>query len=192
MTARHALRELENDGMVERRLGSGTFVAPPKIHFNRLQSFSEQMAARGMPASSKILGSQIVQEDIEIAARLGLPPAGRLFRLERIRFGGSEPFAFETTYLSHDQFPDVLRNTRANESLFETLQRDYGLAPAYADEEVDATSAEGRVADYLQVPRGTPVLRIRQLVFSSSGRKLLYDVGLYRSDRHSLLIRRFR
>jgi DNA-binding GntR family transcriptional regulator len=36
------------------------------------------------------------------------------------------------------------------------------------------------------------VLRIRQVLFSTSGRKLLYDVGIYRSDRHSLTIRRFR
>src|SRR5437870_12912692 len=48
MTARHALAVLEREGMVERRRGSGTFVAPPKIHFNKLVSFTEQMASRGL------------------------------------------------------------------------------------------------------------------------------------------------
>jgi GntR family transcriptional regulator len=115
-----------------------------------------------------------------------------LIRLERIRYGGEEPFAFETTYLSHDEFPLVARNARAHDSLFETLQREYQVVPAYADEEVDATAADGRIAEFLQVPRGSPVLRISQVLFSTSGRKLLYDVGIYRSDRHSLTIRRFR
>lgn len=134
----------------------------------------------------------VVEDEFDVAARLGLPPGSRLLRLERIRYGGTEPFAFETTYLSHEDFPNVARKARANESLFETLRRDYGLEPAYADEEVDATSAEGKIAEYLQVPRGAPVLRIRQAAFDANGRKLLYDVGIYRSDRHSLVIRRFR
>jgi GntR family transcriptional regulator len=40
MTARHALAELEHDGLVDRRRGTGTFVALPRIHFNRLASFT--------------------------------------------------------------------------------------------------------------------------------------------------------
>lgn len=52
MTARHALTSLEREGVVERRRGAGTFVAPPKIHFNKLMSYSEQMASRGLIAAS--------------------------------------------------------------------------------------------------------------------------------------------
>ena len=53
MTARHALADLAREGMVERRHGSGTFVAPPKIHFNKLMSYTEQMASRGLAVRSK-------------------------------------------------------------------------------------------------------------------------------------------
>ncbi|MGB7468402.1 MAG: GntR family transcriptional regulator, partial [Candidatus Acidiferrum sp.] len=42
MTARHALASLESEGVVERRRGVGTFVATPKIHFNKLMSYTEQ------------------------------------------------------------------------------------------------------------------------------------------------------
>ncbi|MFZ0880912.1 MAG: GntR family transcriptional regulator, partial [Candidatus Acidiferrales bacterium] len=48
MTARHALADLAREGLVERRHGAGTFVAPPKIHFNKLMSYTEQMASRGL------------------------------------------------------------------------------------------------------------------------------------------------
>src|SRR5579863_7284871 len=45
MTARHALADLAQEGIVERRHGAGTFVAPPQIHFNKLLSYTEQMAS---------------------------------------------------------------------------------------------------------------------------------------------------
>src|SRR5712672_2303419 len=51
MTARHALTALEREGMVVRRRGSGTFIAPPKIHFNKLMSYTEQMAGRSLAVS---------------------------------------------------------------------------------------------------------------------------------------------
>jgi hypothetical protein len=36
------------------------------------------------------------------------------------------------------------------------------------------------------------VLRIRQAIFSTAGKATVYVIGFYRSDRHTLLIRRFR
>src|SRR5467141_797559 len=82
MTARHALTTLEREGMVERRRGVGTFVAAPRIHFNKLMSYTEEMASRGLSVSSKILHAGTVEDTQEIAARLALPPTSRLIRIE--------------------------------------------------------------------------------------------------------------
>jgi hypothetical protein len=35
-------------------------------------------------------------------------------------------------------------------------------------------------------------MRIRQVIYSTQGKASLYVIGFYRSDRHTLLIRRFR
>jgi GntR family transcriptional regulator len=77
-------------------------------------------------------------------------------------------------------------------SLFMTLEQDYGVQLSYADEEVDATGADLRTSKLLNVPPGAPVLRIRQVLYSAAGRAIAYSLALYRSDRHSLLVRRFR
>jgi GntR family transcriptional regulator len=192
MTARHALAALEREGMVVRRRGAGTFVAPPKIHFNKLMSYTEQMSGRGLAVSSKLLSLGVVDTEQEVAARLGLPASSPLIKLERLRLGGDEPFAVETCYLSANEFADLTRARLDRVSLFSILEHDYELRIAHADEEVDATTADPQTARLLGIPPGLAILRIRQEIYSTKGKVALYVLGLYRSDRHTLLIRRFR
>lgn len=192
MTARHALTSLEREGMVERRRGAGTFVAPPKIHFNKLMSYSEQMASRGLVAGSELLCSKVIDYEPEIAARLAVTPNHRLVKIERLRHAANEPFALEVCYLSAEEFGGLVSAGLGRASLFSILEHDFGVELAHADEEVDATAADARTAELLGVPRGTPLLRIRQVIYSNKGKATIYGLGFYRSDRHTLLIRRFR
>jgi GntR family transcriptional regulator len=192
MTARHALASLEREGIVERRRGIGTFVSTPKIHFNKLMSYTEQMAGRSLIVGSKILFAKIIHDEQEIAARLALPTSTGIIKLERLRHTSDEPFALETCYFSSAEFPNLLSAPLNRESLFKILEREYQVEIGYADEEIDATAADARISELLSVPRGEPVMRIRQLIYSTKGKAVTYVLGFYRSDRHKLLIRRFR
>ena len=92
MTARHALADLAREGVVERRHGAGTFVAPPKIHFNKLMSYTEQMASRGLSARSKIIRISSVDSEAEIAARLSLPADEPAYGCRTRSSGGRRAF----------------------------------------------------------------------------------------------------
>src|SRR5438552_1484821 len=157
MTARHALTELEREGAVVRRRGAGTFVAPPKIHFNKLMSFTEQMASRGLVGCSRILSARIIESEPEIAARLSLSSEDRLVKVERLRQGAGETFALETCYFSAQRFGGLIRSPLERGSLFSILEHDYRLEIAHADEEIDAIAADAKTADLFAIQRGAPL-----------------------------------
>jgi GntR family transcriptional regulator len=192
MTARHALSELENEGLVQRRRGAGTFVAPPKIHFNKLMSYTEQMGSRNVAARSRILHFGPTEGETEVEAKLALPANTRLLKIERLRLGAEDPFAIETCYLPAALVPGLTSPKLERGSLFALLQQEYAIQFSYADEEIDAAAADARSAQLLHVERGLPLLRMRQVLYSIKARPVAYVMGLYPSDRHKLLVRRYR
>jgi len=133
-----------------------------------------------------------VEDAQEVAARLGLANGSRMVKIERVRHASNEPFALEICYLPANEFAGLVDAPLARTSLFATLEHEYGVEIAYADEEVDATAADGRVAQLLDVPSGDPLLRIRQVIYSSKSKPIIYVIGYYKSERHSLFIRRMR
>lgn len=192
MTARHGLSVLEREGIVVRRRGAGTFVRPPKIHFNKLTSFSEEMSARGLSVRTRVLSFAISENEHDAAARLALTGNSRIIKVERLRLGGDEPFAIEACYLPAERFPGLDRSALERGSLFSILKYQYAVELSYSDEEIEATVPSTASARLLQLQRGMPVLRIRQVIYSTRAHPVMYVLGYYRSDRHRLLIRRYR
>jgi len=139
-----------------------------------------------------VLSLSIIHTEQEIAARLALPSTSPLVKLERLRLSGDEPCAIETCYFSAEEFAGLKQVRLDRVSLFSILEHEYGIQIGHADEEVDATTADAQTARLLEIPVHAAVLRIRQKIFFTTGRPGLYVLGLYRSDRHSLFIRRFR
>lgn len=150
------------------------------------------MSSLGLVAHSRTISRAVVSSEYEIAARLGVPSGSPLARLERVRLAGAEPVAFEICWWAADEFQPLMDAPLEHGSLFDTLENKCGIRLAYADEEIDATTADSKMAELLGIPRGAPLLRMRQIIFSTTGKATLYVTGFYRSGQHTLRIRRFR
>ncbi len=184
-TLRRALRELQHDGVLERRQGAGTFVAgqswlKPLV----LRSFSEDMAARGLVPSSEILSSRVIRADTKVARHLKLIPGSRVLELRRLRLASGEPMALEDTYLCMQALPGLDAKGLEVESLYEVLRRDYGVVPRNAAQEIQATVLSEDEAQLLDVAPFSPALLVQRQVYSTDGQAFEYGKTIYRADRY--------
>ena len=99
MTVRQAVDALVVEGLLEREQGRGTFVAPAKVDLQvRLASFGEEMARRGMVASSRVIAAEEVAATPDVADALELLPGDPVHHLHRVRYADGEPMAIEQSW----------------------------------------------------------------------------------------------
>lgn len=169
MTARQAVQNLAKAGLVDRRRGAGTFVAPPLLHRQEglLLSFTEDMRQRGMQSSSRVLTGEVATSP-EDAIALGLQPSGWIVRLERVRYADNVPLAIERVSLP-GEFSEVLNFDLENGSLHDAL-RSLGRQMSHARGYVTARLATDAEAEILGLVSPVPLLVESRTIYDPAER----------------------
>src|SRR5436305_7066518 len=111
MTARQAVELLVRRGLVYRRPGSGTYVAPARVEhtLQRFAGFSEQMRAQGIEPGGRVLAVRAVDGEAgsEVLEALGLSDGDRCWCVRRVRFGDGEPLVVEESHVPFDLMPGL-------------------------------------------------------------------------------------
>jgi GntR family transcriptional regulator len=186
MTVRQALDALVTEGLLERVPGRGTFVARSKIDVQiRLSSYTEEMARRGMTASSQTLLARLESAGPGVARALEISEGDRVVHWQRIRFADGTPMCIEDAYLADSLVPGFL-DSSLPESLYVELKR-RNLLPTWGEDSVDADLARPEEAEMLGVEPGSPVLRIARRAFADN---IAVEVSrsTYRADRYTLWV----
>ena len=190
ITVRQALRDLAQLGYIRREQGRGTFVqgAPLEEGPRELKSFTSEMRAHGLLATSRVLEQGIVDASAEIAERLGIPEESPVFRLSRLRLADGEPMGLQTASIAMSLVPHIERLSFAEGSLYEVLASRYALYPAGARETHQAVSMPDDIAPLLRAPAGSPALAAERLTRLGDGRPLEYAHSIMRGDRYRIVL----
>ena len=191
MTARQAVELLVRRGVVYRRPGSGTFVAPSRIEhtLQRLAGFSQQMREQGIDPSGRVLGAALhVPADDAVIEALRLATGERTWLVRRLRFGNGEPLVVETFEVPEAVCPDLGRHDLVHGSLYELMRSGYGVDPVSAHETIEPTACEPDDARHLMTRAGSPAILVTRTTYDAGGRPVEFARDLYRGDRARFVI----
>jgi GntR family transcriptional regulator len=189
-TVRQAITELVLEGWLYKVQGRGTFVAAPKYHqtLSRLTSFTEDMKNLGLVAKAKLLSCTIEKADANVTNLLQIERSENVIKIERLRFAGDEPMALNFSILPYKFVPGIEKFDLEHLSLYEILEKNYGLSLARAEQTLEPTLADQQTADLLNVRVGTPLLLVEGIVYLKNGTPIEWTRILYRGDRYKFHI----
>jgi GntR family transcriptional regulator len=185
MTVRRALRNLEDQGLLSRRQGDGTYVAEPKIERQaaRLVSFTRGMQRRGLTPGTRLISVELRPVEASLARSLRLPVAAPLHDLLRLRLLNQEPVILERYLIPAARFPALERFDLEGRSVYEILETEYGVAIRRARQTLEPVVAGDFEAGLLGIRPGAPLMLERRTGFDARGEPVEHGRDLYRGDR---------
>jgi len=191
MTVRQALNTLRQEGLIYNERGIGTFVSKRKldVHTRNLVGFTDEMKNLGLDPTSKLL--LLIREPAtdEAAKDLLIQPGDEVIHLQRLRLADGSPMAFEDTLLPAARFPGIDKFSLEDISLYQILEKEYGVKMSHAEEVLEARAVPSAIATFLSVKKNSPVLQVHRVVFSESNEAVESVRTLYRSDRYKATFR---
>jgi GntR family transcriptional regulator len=186
VTLRQAISRLADAGYVSRLQGVGTFVADSTISKNsELTGFSEDMAARGLRPSSRLIKIAHRPAGASLGQELVLSPSDMVYHIERVRMADGIPMCLETIDLPAHLAPG-LDLQPLEQSLYEILATQYGVRLVEADQIISPTVVSQEEATLLRVPVHSPALMVKRLGFDKKRRPVERAVSIYRGDRYDI------
>lgn len=184
VTARSAIDQLVNQGLIVRKRGSGNYIAPMlEQPLSQLTSFSEELQRRGYQPSSRWLERKIDAAQTDEQLTLGLSPGARVVRLERLRLADDVIMAYEMSVLPVSVIADPMA---VNTSLYEYLDS-IQKAPVRALQHIRALNAQPRLAEQLGIPDRQAVLFITRIGYLESGQAVELTHSYCRSDYYDFV-----
>lgn len=185
VTVRKSLDVLLREGLLSRRHGSGTYVAPRiEQAAALLAGFSADIASRGQLPDSQIIEKVTGWPSPDEAMALGLSPDALVHRLTRVRLADGEPLAIERAVIPAACLPSL---DLVGTSLYAALEA-IGMKPVRGLQRLQASLATPQEAKLLSIPQGGAILRIERRSFLANGRPVELTRSAYRGDRYDFMV----
>lgn len=169
MTARRALSELTDEGVLMRSQGLGTFVAEPVPAGSLLEvrNIADEVSARDHSYSNRILLLEEATASTDVARALGMPEEARVFHSIIVHCDNALPIQWEERFTNPALVPDYLQQDFSATTPNAYLSR---VAPlTEADTTVEAIAAEAAVAEALAIDTHSACLQIWRRTKSRTG-----------------------
>jgi GntR family histidine utilization transcriptional repressor len=167
MTANRALRELNDEGYVERVAGVGTFVADLQSasHVLEVRNIADEIALRGHRHTATIIAQQKEHASDEVAGILRIDRGAQVFHLLLVHRENDVPIQLEDRYVVASFAPDCLKQDFCRQTPSAWLS---AIAPLQeAEHKVRAAMPGEEIRQHLQLGDREPCLVVIRRTWSN-------------------------
>ncbi|WP_230933484.1 GntR family transcriptional regulator [Priestia sp. TSO9] len=192
-TLREALRILEEENIIVRRHGVGTFVNTKPTFLSgieQLNSITHMIEQAGMKAGTIFLSSQIQELSENDLARFACGEDEQILFVERVRTANGEPVVYCMDKVPQRILPENFEYKQ--ESLLEILEKQAGKHIAYAVANIEPLGYHEKVSPILQCEPETALLVLKQMHYDQHDEPILYSINYFKADQFSFQVLRKR
>ena len=185
MTVRRAITELVNEGLLERKHGSGTYVARPKITYesSELTNYIQAMRRRNIAGASQLLEFDEIVASRRLAESLQIEIGNPIYRVAMLRFANRVPVVLERDFIPCARCPKLEEWDLEKSSLNDLLTDVYHIDPGRISQTVEAVVAADTVAQQMRVDEGFPLLMLSRVMFEKGQeRPVVFSQDFLRGD----------
>ncbi len=188
ITVRQALKTLEEEDLIRREAGRGTFVTeePAVPEVLQMEDTLDDLMKIGRDTSVQMLDLREVAATREDAETFGIEPGDRVMQCVRRRLHHSRPYSYIVNRLPMEIAEPIEDGDWQMGSILQALEKRLSLSLRVADQSIRATLADGSLARLLETRIGAPLLSVDRVVRTDSDRAVARVHTYYRSDIYSL------
>lgn len=185
VTIRKALNMLQEEGLILRQQGRGTFALPPPKRPGRanFSGLLENVSDFEQHTKVRVLSFERLGLSEDAAHLLERAPGARALRIVRVRSDAQSPFSYTTTYVPEPEAAVLTEGTLGNLTVSSALER-AGVLAASAEQHLSATVAGVEVAKHLRIEVGAPLISMTRVMRNEDGQPIEVIQALYRPDKY--------
>ncbi len=194
--SRTVVREAMNQLVFERAIykiqGKGAFVASKREEQDFVGStigFSDELISKHHTVSRNVLRQKLEDADERSQRLLQLHPGQRVVSISRVLSVDGLPRIIVHISIPEGIAPGIEQASLHNRSLYDVLQRQYGVFFRSADRWLEAVLPTAEEAALLEIPPDHPVLAIESVAYGDTNKPIECYRALYRSDQARLHLR---
>lgn len=170
ITVRQALKILEDEKIIKREQGKGTFLSEEKITQSMIgsRSFSQVVKESGNIPGAKMLRAAIQLADEKDRETLILDGDAYVIAIERIRYINDRPSAYEISHFKQE-YDFLLTKSFDDDSIYEYIYKEKGFKFTEAKRTIEIVYADQEIAACLNLNKNDPLILIEAVTKDQYG-----------------------
>ncbi|MBM7586893.1 GntR family transcriptional regulator [Bacillus pakistanensis] len=192
-TLREALRILEEENVITRRHGVGTFVNAKPLFtsgIEQLNSVTSMIKQAGMEPGTIFLSSSTQGPTEEDVRRFNFEMEEEVVVIERVRTANGEPVVYCVDKIPARVFPRAF--THEDNSIFHVLEQEGNRRITHAVAQIEPVGYHDKISPILECEPETAMLVLKQMHFDDFDEPILYSVNYFKADMFSFHVLRKR